>query len=291
VAKRKPAPPCAKAFRACARQGSQFRPDSPWPLERQYSQLEAEVDRWFRPAGEPTLDRGARRLDPHACKIAASTRCSVWRPADSGPTAGPGPLFADSRAHVTAAQTDAMPMQRFAASSCRGPALTRPDLGRLHSSATGVAEPDPDASYVALAIVRCRAGARSKQSCAAAHTDARYWAIGGARDKRCRRSPSRISGSEALAVMAAPFGLRSCATGDGGGFRFDLARRLLSDGISVVELAHKSLDGGFRYRARSRTERGSSIELSSVGGGMVERGRRRPLSAVAACLLAATCKR
>ena len=30
---------------------------------------------------------------------------------------------------------------------------------------------------VALAIVRCRASARPKQSCAAAHTDARYWAI------------------------------------------------------------------------------------------------------------------
>ncbi|MGZ6789314.1 MAG: hypothetical protein ACXVGQ_05200, partial [Mycobacteriaceae bacterium] len=31
-------------------------------------------------------------------------------------------------------------------------------------------------AFVALAIVRCRAGASSKQSCAAAHTDARYWA-------------------------------------------------------------------------------------------------------------------
>jgi hypothetical protein len=71
-------------------------------------------------------------------------------------------LVADSRAHVTAAQTDAMPMQRFAASACRGPALTRPDLGRLHSSATGVAEPDPDASYVANAIVRRAPAGRGK---------------------------------------------------------------------------------------------------------------------------------
>jgi hypothetical protein len=63
---------------------------------------------------------------------------------------------------VTAAQTDAMPMQRFAASACRGPALTRPDLGRLHSSATGVAEPDPDASYVANAIVRRAPAGRGK---------------------------------------------------------------------------------------------------------------------------------
>ncbi len=31
-----------------------------------------------------------------------------------------------------------------------------------------------DASYVALAIVRCRGGARSKQSCAAVQADARY---------------------------------------------------------------------------------------------------------------------
>ena len=36
--------------------------------------------------------------------------------------------------HGTAAQTDATPMQRSPASACRGPALTRWDLGRLHSS-------------------------------------------------------------------------------------------------------------------------------------------------------------
>jgi hypothetical protein len=32
-----------------------------------------------------------------------------------------GVFLADSRAHVTAAQTDTMPMQRFSASACRGP--------------------------------------------------------------------------------------------------------------------------------------------------------------------------
>jgi hypothetical protein len=52
--------------------------------------------------------------------------------------------------------------------------------GRL-SGERGAAGPAPASTgpghaYVALAIVRCRAGARSKQSCAAAHTDARYWA-------------------------------------------------------------------------------------------------------------------
>src|SRR5450755_4145884 len=40
--------------------------------------------------------------------------------------------------------------------------------------------PYPEDCLVALAIVRCRAAARSKQSCGAAHTDARYWAEAGA---------------------------------------------------------------------------------------------------------------
>ena len=48
---------------------------------------------------------------------------------------------------------------------------------------------------VALAIVRCRAGARSKQSCAAAHTDARYWAIGQARTRRPLSAPAEQSES------------------------------------------------------------------------------------------------
>jgi hypothetical protein len=63
---------------------------------------------------------------------------------------------------VTAAQTDAMPIQRFPASSCGGPTLTPSDLGRVHSSATGVAEPDPDASYVAEALVRLRDAQEAK---------------------------------------------------------------------------------------------------------------------------------
>jgi hypothetical protein len=45
---------------------------------------------------------------------------------------------------------------------------------------------DPHECFVALAIVRRRAGARSKQSCAAGHTDARYWATAAA---RCRIRP------------------------------------------------------------------------------------------------------
>ena len=55
---------------------------------------------------------------------------------------------------MTAARADATPMQRFSASACRGTVLTRSDLGRLHSSAAGVAEPEPDASYVADALAR-----------------------------------------------------------------------------------------------------------------------------------------
>jgi hypothetical protein len=38
-------------------------------------------------------------------------------------------LVAGSGAHVTVAQTDALPMQRSPTSACRGPALTRSDLG------------------------------------------------------------------------------------------------------------------------------------------------------------------
>jgi hypothetical protein len=64
----------------------------------------------------------------------------------------PDALIADSGARVTAAQTYAMPVQRFPASAGRGPALTCSDLGRLHSSATGVAAPDLDAFNVADAI-------------------------------------------------------------------------------------------------------------------------------------------
>ena len=71
------------------------------------------------------------------------------RPDASGREYGAIVPFADCRADVTAAQTDATPMQRSPASACRGPAVTRSGLGRLHSSATGVLEPDPDASYVA----------------------------------------------------------------------------------------------------------------------------------------------
>jgi hypothetical protein len=40
---------------------------------------DVEVDRCFRPAGAPTLGRGAPRFEPSACKKAASTRSPVWR--------------------------------------------------------------------------------------------------------------------------------------------------------------------------------------------------------------------
>jgi hypothetical protein len=138
----------------------------------------------------------------HRPEAQANTKSSMMTNQIVVPVLAEALVIADSRAHVTAAQTDAMPMQRFAASSCRGPALTRPDLGRLHSSATGVAEPDPDASYVALAIVRCRAGARSKQSCAAAHTDARYWAK--AQASRRGRQPDRDDRNVAQALASRP---------------------------------------------------------------------------------------
>jgi hypothetical protein len=47
-----------------------------------------------------------------------------------------------------------------------------------------------DERAVALATVRCRGGARSKQSCAVAHTDARYWAEAEVPRRRRSRLPS-----------------------------------------------------------------------------------------------------
>ena len=56
-----------------------------------------------------------------------------------------------------------------------------------------------DASSVALAIVRGRAGARAKQSCATALTDARYWAGAQARNYLARPRSGRLLFGEALA--------------------------------------------------------------------------------------------
>ena len=57
-------------------------------------------------------------------------------------------LVAASRAHVTAAQTDAMPMQAVPCAILSSTALARSDLGRLHSSG------QPDASYVANSMAK-----------------------------------------------------------------------------------------------------------------------------------------
>lgn len=56
-------------------------------------------------------------------------------------------------------------------------------LSRSRTTALTLAPPRRTRSpWRALAIVRCRAGARSKESSRAARTDARYWAMGAARD-------------------------------------------------------------------------------------------------------------
>src|SRR5437763_573754 len=49
----------------------------------------------------------------------------------------------------------------------------KPACGRLHSSATSVAEPNPDASCVAGAVVRLHGSERTKRSSAAAGRKAR----------------------------------------------------------------------------------------------------------------------
>ena len=69
------------------------------------------------------------------------------------------------------------------------------------------------------------------------------------------------------------------------------AAPLAEQPLFVAQRAHSRLDRGFCLRARSRTERKSSIELSSAEAGWCEPVRRRPLSTVATCLLAANRKR
>jgi hypothetical protein len=71
----------------------------------------------------------------------------------------------------------------------------------------------------------------------------------------------------------------------------DHAAPLAEQPLFVAQRAHSRLDRGFCLRARSRTERKSSIELSSAEAGWCEPVRRRPLSTVATCLLAANRKR
>ena len=82
--------------------------------------------------------------------------------------AGIAPI-AETRAHATGAQTDAMPMQQFPASSCRRPALTPWDLGRLHSSGpAGGGRPHPwrstsqDRAWLAVGTSPKRSQARRR---------------------------------------------------------------------------------------------------------------------------------
>jgi hypothetical protein len=68
---------------------------------------------------------------------------------------------------------------------------------RLHSSGAGVSEPDPDASYVAIAIARCPAAREEKQSSWWPHR-----AVASRRRRSCRSRPSSLPSSSPTAVVA-----------------------------------------------------------------------------------------
>jgi hypothetical protein len=171
-----------------------------------------------------------------------------------------------------------LPAVRFASPQCAGrEAVEAPSVCRLLASIRAEAE----TGVIELIVPALK---EFREPAAAAPRRTRFRVATGISAPVPTVSERRIPG-------LSPNCLAALHVNEGVASSLDHAAPLAEQPLFVAQRAHSRLDRGFCLRARSRTGRKSSIELSSAEAGWCEPVRRRPLSTVATCLLAANCKR